>query len=112
MGAMLCVPHGAWNNLYGVLFALAALLVYWFDCAARHKTPWNAGKLGFPALGFLLMTVLCTLWAGNKAGNLRVALFFWTGFLHSSAAATSGALRRRFCISRCSAFRSTDCETT
>lgn len=81
MGAMLCVPHGAWNNLYGVLFALAALLVYWFDCAARHKTPWNAGKLGFPALGFLLMTVLCTLWAGNKAGNLRVALFFWTGFL-------------------------------
>lgn len=79
--AMLCVPHGAWNNLYGVLFALAALLVYWFDCAARHKTPWNAGKLGFPALGFLLMTVLCTLWAGNKAGNLRVALFFWTGFL-------------------------------
>ena len=27
------------------------------------------------------MTVLCTLWAGNKAGNLRVALFFWTGFL-------------------------------
>ncbi len=81
MGAMLCVPHGAWNNLYGVLFALAALLVYWFDCAARHETPWNAGKLGFSALGFLLMTVLCTLWAGNKAGNLRVALFFWTGFL-------------------------------
>ena len=27
------------------------------------------------------MTVLCTLWAGNKAGNLRVALFFWAGFL-------------------------------
>ena len=61
MGAMLCVPHGAWNNLYAVLFALAALLVYWFGC--------------------LLMTVLCTLWAGNKAGNLRVALFFWMGFL-------------------------------
>ena len=79
--AMLCVPHGAWNNLYGVLFALAALLVYWFDCAARQEMPWNAGKLGFSALGFLLMTVLCTLWAGNKAGNLRVALFFWTGFL-------------------------------
>ncbi len=79
--AMLCVPHGAWNNLCGVLFALAALLVYWFGCAARQETPWNAGKLGFSALGFLLMTVLCTLWAGNKAGNLRVALFFWTGFL-------------------------------
>ena len=27
------------------------------------------------------MIVLCTLWAGNKRGNLRVALFFWTGFL-------------------------------
>ena len=80
-GAMLCVPHGAWNNLYGVLFALAALLVYWLDCAARKETPWNAGNLGFSALGFLLMTALCTLWAGYKAGSLRVALFFWTGFL-------------------------------
>ena len=81
MGAMLCVPHGAWNNLYAVLFALAALLVYWFGCAARKDTPRNVGDLGPAALGFLLMTVLCTLWAGNKAGNLRVALFFWTGFL-------------------------------
>ena len=81
MGAMLCVPHGAWNNLYAVLFALAALLVYWFGCAVRKDTPRNIGDLGPAALGFLLMTVLCTLWAGNKAGNLRVALFFWTGFL-------------------------------
>lgn len=81
MGAMLCVPHRAWNNLYAVLFALAALLVYWFGCAARKDTPRNVGDLGPAALGFLLMTVLCTLWAGNKAGNLRVALFFWTGFL-------------------------------
>ena len=79
--AMLCVPHGAWNNLYAVLFALAALLVYWFGCAARKDAPRNIGDLGPAALGFLLMTVLCTLWAGNKAGNLRVALFFWTGFL-------------------------------
>jgi len=81
MGAMLCVPHGAWNNLYAVLFALAALLVYWFGCAARKDAPRNIGDLGPAALGFLLMTVLCTLWAGNKAGNLRVALFFWMGFL-------------------------------
>ena len=81
MGAMLCVPHGAWNNLYAVLFALAALLVYWFGCAARKDAPRNIGDLGLAALGFLLMTVLCTLCAGNKAGNLRVTLFFWTGFL-------------------------------
>ena len=64
-----------------LLIALAALLVYWFDCAARQETPWNAGNLGVFVPGFLLMTILCTLWAENKAGNLRVALFFWTGFL-------------------------------
>ena len=81
MGAMLCVPHGAWNNLYDVLFALAAHIDYRFGCAARKNAPRNVGDLGPAALGFLLMTVLCTLWAGNKAGNLRVALFFWTGFL-------------------------------
>lgn len=87
MEAMLCVPHGAWNNLYAVLFALAALLVYWFDCAARKETPRSIASLGPAALGFLLMTVLCTLWAENKAGSLRVALFFWTGFLLAYLAA-------------------------
>lgn len=86
-GVMLCVPHGAWNNLYAVLFALAALLVYWFDCAARKETPRSIASLGPAALGFLLMTVLCTLWAENKAGSLRVALFFWTGFLLAYLAA-------------------------
>ena len=50
MGAMLCVPHGAWNNLYAVLFALAALLVYWFGCAARKDAPRNIGDLGPAAL--------------------------------------------------------------
>lgn len=85
--AMLCVPHGAWNNLYAVLFALAALFVYWFDCAAQKEMPWNIASLGPAVLGFLLMTVLCTLWVENKAGNLRVALFFWTGFLLAYLAA-------------------------
>ena len=79
--AMLCLPHSAWNNLYAVLFAAAALALYWFDCAARKRTPWNAANLGASVLVFLLMTVLCTLWAENKAGSLRVALFYWTGFL-------------------------------
>ena len=87
MEAMLCVPHGAWNNLYAVLFALAALFVYWFDCAARKETPRSIASLGPAVLGFLLMTVLCTLWAENRAGNLRVALFFWTGFLLAYLAA-------------------------
>lgn len=91
--AMLCVPHGAWNNLYAVLFALAALFVYWFDCAARKETPRSIASLGPAALGFLLMTVLCTLWAENKAGSLRVALFFWTGFLLAYLAAAQFCTR-------------------
>ncbi len=97
MGAMLCVPHGAWNNLYAVLFAAAALLFYWLDCAARGCEPWNAANLGAAVLVFLLMTVLCTLWAENKAGNLRVALFYWTGCLlaYLTAAQFRGRAERR-----------------
>lgn len=91
--AMLCVPHGAWNNLYAVLFALAALAVYWVDCAAGKREALNPGALGWAAPGFLLMTLLCTLWAQDKAGNLRVALFFWTGFL--LAYLTAAQFRRR-----------------
>ena len=97
MGAMLCVPHGVWNNLYAVLFAAAALLFYWLDCAARRREPWNAANLGAAVLVFLLMNVLCTLWAENKAGNLRVALFYWTGFLlaYLTAAQFRGRAERR-----------------
>lgn len=91
--AMLCVPHGAWNNLYAVVFALAALAVYWVDCAAGKREALNPGALGWAALGFLLMTLLCTLWAQSKAGNLRVAVFYWTGFL--LAYLTAAQFRRR-----------------
>ena len=93
MEAMLCVPHGAWNNLYAVLFALAALAVYWADCAAGKREALNPGALGWAVPGFLLMTLLCTLWAQSKAGNLRVAVFYWTGFL--LAYLTAAQFRRR-----------------
>ena len=91
--AMLCVPHGAWNNLYAVVFALAALAVYWLDCAAGKREALNPGALGWAVLGFLLVTLLCTLQAQSKAGNLRVAVFYWTGFL--LAYLTAAQFRRR-----------------
>ena len=78
---MLCVPHEYWNNLYAVLFAAAALVLYWLECAGEKKTPCNAALLGPGVLVFLLVAVLCTVWAQNKAGSLRVALFFCTGFV-------------------------------
>ena len=52
MGAMLCVPHGAWNNLYAVLFALAALLVYWFGCAARRMRRETSETSALPRSAF------------------------------------------------------------
>lgn len=85
--AMLCVPHGAWNNLYAVIFALAALAVYWLDCAAGKCEALNPGALGWAVPGFLLVAVLCTLWVENRAGHLRVTLFYWTGFLFAYLAA-------------------------
>ena len=47
MGAMLCVPHGAWNNLYAVLFALAALLVYCSD-ARRERMRRETSETSAP----------------------------------------------------------------
>ncbi len=77
---MFCVPHGVWNNLYGVLFAAAALVLYWWDCAARGVRPWNPAGLGGGVWAFLVMCLLCSLWAVFKAASLRVALFYLTGF--------------------------------
>ena len=78
--AMFCVPHASWNNLYGVLFAAAALLLYWWDCAARGVRPWNSAGLGGGVWLFLLMCLVCTIWAADRAASLRVALFYLTGF--------------------------------
>ena len=78
--AMLFVPHEYWNNLYAVLFAAAALVFYWRDCASRGREPLNIASLGAGVLVFLLAALLCTFWAESRAGNLRVTLFYLTGF--------------------------------
>ena len=86
---MFCVPHGIWNNLYGVLFAAAALVLYWWDCAARDVRPWNAAGLGGGVWAFLAMCLLCSLWAIFKTASFRVALFYLTGFVLAYLAAAA-----------------------
>ena len=86
---MLCVPHACWNNLYGVLFALAALVLYWWDRAVYGGAPRNPASLGAGAWLFLLMCLLCTAWARYPAGSLRVAVFFVTGFILAYLVAAS-----------------------
>ena len=86
---MFCVPHAYWNNLYGVLFAAAALVLYWWDCAARGVRPWNCAGLGGGVWLFLLMCLLCTLWAVYRAASLRVAVFYFTGFALAYLAAAA-----------------------
>ena len=86
---MFCVPHAVWNNLYGVLFAAAALVLYWWDCAAREVRPWNAAGLGGGVWLFLGLCLLCTLWALFKTASLRVAVFYGTGFVLAYLVAAS-----------------------
>jgi len=86
---MFCVPHSAWNNVYGVLFAAAALALYWWDCAALERRARNPALLGGGVWIFLLMCLLCTLWAHFRAASLRVAIFYWTGFVLAYLAAVS-----------------------
>ena len=86
---MFCLPHAVWNNLYGVLFAAAALVLYWWDCAARSVRPWNPAGLGGGVWVFLAMCLICSLWAVFKAASLRVALFYLTGFVLAYLTAAS-----------------------
>lgn len=78
---MLCVPHEQWNNLYGLLFALAALAVYWWDCAARGREPLPVTELGAGIWGFALVVLAGVLWANSAVGHVRTAVFYFTGFL-------------------------------
>ena len=76
---MLCVPHGSWNNLYGVIFAAMLLLLYWWNCAAEERSVFRPGELGGGLWLFLAMCLVCSLRAAERAGSLRVAVFYWTG---------------------------------
>ena len=86
---ILCVPHAYWNNLYGVLFAAAVLILYRRDCAALDMRPLSVSVLGPGVWVFLLMSVLCALWAAFPLDSLRVALFYLSGFTLSYVAAAS-----------------------
>jgi|GEM_PF-948994 len=79
-GAMLCVPHEYWNNLYGVLFALTGLVLYVWDCAAADLSPENPALLGGGVWLFLLLCVVSPFWSAYPADGARVAVFLLTGF--------------------------------
>lgn len=88
---MLLVPHGLWNNLFGVLYAAAALLLYWCDCARYGKKPLSPGVLSLAVWVFLALCLLSALWAGDRAASLRVALFYFAGFCLAYLAAAAYA---------------------
>ncbi len=79
--AMLCVPHEYWNNLYGVLFAAAALILYWWDTAAAGKNAHDPAMLGAGGWIYLLVSLLSPLWSAFPAAGARVAVFTAAGFV-------------------------------
>ena len=115
-GDALRAARGVEQSLCRALRARRALSLLVRLRGARMRRE-GIGDLGPCRARLLLMTVLCTLWAGNKAGNLRVALFFWAGFLlaYLTAAQFRTRTERRAAAaaltSRCSPFRSTGCGT-
>ena len=80
LAGMLCVPHEAWNNLYGVLFAFVALALYWWDCAAERRQPLSPAALGPGVWAFLTVCLLVLCRAGSAVGHLRILIFLLTGF--------------------------------
>ena len=86
---MLCVPHEYWNNLYGVLFAVTALILYWWDCAAADVPALNAARLGPGMWLFLCLCLLSPLWSAFPGAGLRVAVFTAAGFVLCYVAAAS-----------------------
>jgi len=72
MGAMLCVPHGAWNNLYAVLFALIG-----FGAGMLAAYLINNGIFPFlvTCLAAFLLTAFCQmfrLWIFHGASFWRL----------------------------------------
>ena len=95
---MLCVPHGSWNNLYGVIFAAVLLILYWWDCAAEGRAVFRPGELGGGIWLFLAMCLVCSFRAAEPVGSFRVAVFYFAGaaLCYIAAAARDGGGRKVF----------------
>lgn len=78
---LFCVPHFVWNNLYAALYALVGLGIYLFACRKEGVPLFSPRILGWGMPAFLLLCLISALWAGDRAGHLRVAVFYFTGFL-------------------------------
>ena len=97
-GLMLCVPHEYWNNLYGVLFALTALLLYWWDTAAAAGAALNPALLGGGGWIYLLLSLLSPLWSAFPLAGIRVAVFTAAGFVLCYV--TAASFRSREAVGR------------
>lgn len=102
LAVMLCIPHFWWDNLYGVAFSLAVLLTGWREAVRHGRCPLRPTALGPGCWLFLLMCLLATALAGDKAASARVALFYLAGFALTYTVASS--FRTEASLNRLSAF--------
>ncbi len=77
---MLISPHGAWNNIYGFLAAVAIFALYCVGCADRERT-LEVGRFGPYFAIYLLFITLGLVCSLSRSLSLRFFLFHMTCFL-------------------------------
>lgn len=78
---MLCAPHQIWNNLYGLLGAVALTLLFILGSAVRPRHRLELDRLG-PYMVFYMGLMACALVGSLSPGlSLRFFLFHVTSFL-------------------------------
>jgi O-antigen ligase len=85
-GAVFCIPHEMWNNLFGLAASVVMLLLAIIAAICKKdKISVRPDRLWLSFILFVFASVFSTVFSMNRGDSLRVFAFFATSFIMYAA---------------------------
>lgn len=95
--AMFCIPHSAWNNVFGLVIAILATLIVCYGAKTGMKiVRVRTDKTYFSVLLFFACVTFSTVFSQNVSDSVRIYMFFLTSFLLYFAITAFAATKNTF----------------
>lgn len=78
---MFVTPQEMWNNMYGLIFAVAALVMFWVSGMRNPDRRFSLRGVGGWTVAYFFITIMSTFWSIDLGTSLRYMAFWLTALI-------------------------------